>query len=87
MIRTHTSWYAHDLAMQFREMVITQLKLSIKSVRYEKQGASFWIVVDDRARFQFVAYEVSERAGLKREYREVLDDNSVHDCVDIHDYD
>lgn len=86
MVRTHTSWYAHDLAIQFREMIITQLGSFIKSVHCEKQGCSFWVVVDDRAKFEFVAYEVSNRVSRVREYREIFDDNSVFE-LDIHDYD
>jgi hypothetical protein len=87
MIRTHTAQYAFDLAMQFREMVVTQLGDVIRSVRCEKQGVDTWVIVNDRARFQFVSYSLSARSGRATEYYDIFDDNSTFDLCGSHDYD
>lgn len=86
MIRTHTSQYSFDLAMQFKEMVRLQLGSRYK-ISLDKRGSSTWVTINDHARFQFVAYDISDSVGRAVMYREIFDDNSVFSIDSLHDYD
>jgi hypothetical protein len=82
MIRAHSRRYAEELALQFMEMA----KLKGHSVEADSRGGKVRVVVDGRAKFDFVSYSRSEyfRARL---FREIYTDHAVWVHCEDPDYD